>query len=124
MSAESAAPAEEVIPVLRVRDAAAAVRWYARLGFAQQWEHRFEPGFPVYTEVARGRVRLHLSEHEGDARPDTLVYLRVADLDAVAAEFGVVPEEQPWGRELALRDPDGNRLRVGPVRDETGHADG
>ncbi|MFG3322496.1 glyoxalase superfamily protein [Streptomyces sp. NPDC048171] len=124
MSAESAAPAEEVVPVLRVRDAAATVRWYARLGFVQQWEHRFEPGFPVYTEVARGRVRLHLSEHEGDARPGTLVYLRVADLDAVAAEFGVVPVEQPWGRELALRDPDGNRLRVGPVRDENGHADG
>ncbi|WP_329469139.1 glyoxalase superfamily protein [Streptomyces sp. NBC_01723] len=124
MSAESQAASEEVIPILRVRDAAAAVRWYARLGFVQQWEHRFEPGFPVFAEVARGRVRLHLSEHEGDARPDTLMYLRFADLDAVAAEFGVVPEEQPWGRELALSDPDGNRLRVGPVRDETGHADG
>ncbi|MER7800977.1 glyoxalase superfamily protein [Streptomyces parvulus] len=116
MSAESAAPAEEVIPVLRVADAAAAVRWYARLGFAQQWEHRFEPGFPLFTEIARGGVRLYLSEHEGDARPDTLVYLRVADLDAVAAEFGLVPEDQPWGRELALTDPDGNRLRVGPAR--------
>ena len=37
---------EEVIPVLRVADAAAAVRWYERLGFAQQREHRFEPGMP------------------------------------------------------------------------------
>ncbi|MEU9737071.1 glyoxalase superfamily protein [Streptomyces sp. NPDC048002] len=104
---------EEVIPILRVRDAAVAVAWYARLGFTQGWEHRFEPGLPVFTEVTRGRVRLFLSEHEGDARPDTLVYLRLADLDAVAAEFGVVPEEAPWGRELELRDPDGNRLRVG-----------
>ncbi len=111
MSAE-----EEVIPILRVRDAAEAVRWYARLGFLQQWEHRFEPGLPVFTEVARGRVRLFLSEHEGDARPDTLVYLRVADVDAVAAEFGVRAEEAPWGRELELRDPDGNRIRVGEVR--------
>ncbi|MEW2449396.1 glyoxalase superfamily protein [Streptomyces parvulus] len=116
MSAESAAPAEEISPVLRVRDAAAAVPWYARLGFAQQWEHRFEPGSPLFTEAARGRVRLYLSEHGGDARPDTLVYQRVVDLDAVAAEFGVVPEEQPWGREPALTDPDGNRLRVGPAR--------
>lgn len=108
---------EEVIPILRVRDAAVAVAWYARLGFRQQWEHRFEPGFPVFTEVARGRVRLYLSEHEGDARPDTLVYLRVVELDAVAAEFGVRPEEAPWGRELELRDPDGNRLRVGEAGD-------
>ncbi|MFD5235568.1 glyoxalase superfamily protein [Streptomyces tendae] len=115
MSAEDRPHAEEVVPILRVRDAGVAVRWYARLGFVQQWEHRFEPGFPVFTEVARGRVRLYLSEHEGDARPDTLVYLRVADLDAVAAEFGVHPEQAPWGPELALRDPDGNRLRVGPV---------
>ena len=22
------------------------------------------------------------------------------------------PENQPWGRELAVRDPDGNRLRI------------
>ncbi|MFF3849284.1 glyoxalase superfamily protein [Streptomyces sp. NPDC002328] len=117
MLSDSGGVREEIIPILRVRDAAVAVDWYARLGFRQQWEHRFEPGFPVFTEVARGRVRLYLSEHEGDARPDTLVYLRVADLDAVAEEFGVRPEEAPWGRELELRDPDGNRLRVGPAGD-------
>ncbi|OKI81395.1 glyoxalase superfamily protein [Streptomyces sp. CB02414] len=104
---------EEAIPVLRVADAAAAVRWYARLGFAAQWEHRFEPGLPAFVEVARGRVRLFLSEHAGDARPDTLVYLRVTDVDAVAAEFGVRVGEVPWAREVELRDPDGNRLRVG-----------
>ncbi|MCX5169681.1 glyoxalase superfamily protein [Streptomyces antibioticus] len=104
---------EEVIPVLRVADAAAAVTWYERLGFAQQWEHRFEPGFPAFVEVARGGVRLFLSEHTGDARPDTLVYLRVRDVDAVAAEFGVPVEHAPWAREVELRDPDGNRLRVG-----------
>jgi hypothetical protein len=113
MSAEAARSGEEVVPVLRVRDASAAAHWYARLGFVQQWEHRFEPGFPVFTEVARGRVRLYLSEHEGDARPGTLVYLRVADLAAVAAEFGAGAEEMPWGPELALTDPDGNRIRVG-----------
>lgn len=106
---------EEVVPILYVADAAAAVGWYARLGFRRQWEHRFGPGLPVFTEVARGRVRLFLSEHRGDARPGTLVYLRVHDVDAVAAEFGAVPEDAPWGREVELRDPDGNRLRVGTV---------
>ncbi|MGX2992791.1 glyoxalase superfamily protein [Streptomyces sp. JNUCC 64] len=106
-------PVEEAIPVLRVRDAARAVRWYARLGFVQQWEHRFEPGLPAFVEVARGSVRLFLSEHTGDARPGTLVYLRVADVDAVAGEFGVTAEEVPWAREIELADPDGNRLRVG-----------
>ncbi|MFY7068545.1 glyoxalase superfamily protein [Nocardiopsis changdeensis] len=108
---------EEVVPILRVADAEAAARWYTRLGFAFGWEHRFEPGFPAFVEVRRGRVRLFLSEHEGDARPDTLVYLRLNDIDAVAAEFGVPVEEAPWGRELELRDPDGNRLRIGVPTD-------
>ncbi|MER7128217.1 glyoxalase superfamily protein [Streptosporangium saharense] len=104
---------EEVIPILHVKDAAVAVAWYGRLGFVRQWEHRFEPGFPAFVEVARGGVRLFLSEHEGDARPNTLVYLRVRDVDAVADEFGVRVEDAPWAREIELLDPDGNRLRVG-----------
>jgi catechol 2,3-dioxygenase-like lactoylglutathione lyase family enzyme len=104
---------EEAIPILHVTDAAAAVAWYERLGFTKEWEHRFEPGFPAFVSVARGPVRLFLSEHKGDARPDTLVYLRVLDVDAIAAEFGVTVEEAPWAREIAIRDPDGNRLRIG-----------
>lgn len=108
---------EDVIPVLRVADAAVAVRWYERLGFAQQWEHRFEPGLPAFVEVARGPVSLFLSEHTGDARPDTLVYLRLADVDELAARFGVAVEDAPWAREIELRDPDGNRLRIGTPKD-------
>ncbi len=105
---------EEVIPILHVGDAAVAVAWYERLGFSPQWEHRFEPGLPAFVEVARGRMRLFLSEHRGDARPDTLVYLRVRDVDAIAEAFGVEVVDAPWGaREIELRDPDGNRLRVG-----------
>jgi hypothetical protein len=104
---------EEVIPVLRVSNAGAAVAWYGRLGFVQEWEYRFEPGFPAFVSIARGPVRLFLSEHTGDARPDTLIYLRLRDLEGVAKEFGVAVEQMPWGPEVWLRDPDGNRLRVG-----------
>ena len=46
--------AEEVIPILRVSNAAAAAAWYQRLGFAPEWEHRFEPGFPAFVSIARG----------------------------------------------------------------------
>ncbi|MFW5420296.1 VOC family protein [Nocardiopsis sp. CNT-189] len=108
---------EQAIPILRVADARAAAAWYARLGFTEEWVHRFEPGLPAFVSVARGPVRLFLSEHTGDARPDTLVYLRVRDVDRVAEEFGARAEEAPWGRELELRDPDGNRLRVGAAED-------
>jgi len=67
---------EEVIPILKVRDAGRAVAWYRRLGFEEEWVHRFGPEFPAFVSIARGRLRLFLSEHEGDARPDTLVYIR------------------------------------------------
>src|SRR4051812_22902445 len=104
---------EEVVPVLRVEDAQRAVAWYARLGFVKEREHQFEPGFPWFVSVARGDVRLYLSEHEGDARPDTLIHLYVRDIDAVSEEFGIaVDEDGLAGRECDLVDPDGNRLRV------------
>ena len=110
-------PAEAVIPVLRVAQAARAVEWYARLGFEKQWEHQFEPGFPWFVSVARGNVRLYLSEHKGDARPDTLLHLNVSDIDAVASEFGeTVDEAGLAGRQVNLVDPDGNRLRVATPR--------
>lgn len=104
---------EDVIPILWVADAAAAVAWYGRLGFVKRWSHRFEPGWPAFVEIARGGVRLFLSEHEGDARPDTLVYLRVRDVEAIAAEFGVRTHAAPWAVEIELHDPDNNRLRIG-----------
>lgn len=106
---------EEVIPVLRVADAAIAVRWYERLGFTKQWEHRFEPGMPAFVSIARGRARLYLSEHQGDASPGTLVHLAVSAIDAVVAEFGQPAGEPPYGCEMELRDPDGNRLRITPA---------
>ena len=103
--------------MLRVDDAARAVAWYARLGFEKQWEHQFEPGFPWFVSVTRGRVRLFLSEHRGDARPDGLVHLYVSDIDAVAAEFGeTVDEDGLAGRQCNLTDPDGNRLRIATPR--------
>jgi catechol 2,3-dioxygenase-like lactoylglutathione lyase family enzyme len=108
---------EEVVPVLHVEDAGRAVAWYARLGFVKEWEHQFEPGFPYFVSVARGHVRLYLSEHKGDARPDTLIHLYVRDIDAVSEEFGIpVDEEGLAGRECDLVDPDGNRLRIATRR--------
>jgi catechol 2,3-dioxygenase-like lactoylglutathione lyase family enzyme len=120
---------EEVIPILRVGDAAAAAAWYAKLGFVQEWEHRFAPELPAFVSVVRhragessmpqSRMRLFLSEHTGDARPDTLIYLRLANVNEIAAEFGVEVEDAPWAREIELRDPDGNRLRIGTPTPDT-----
>ncbi len=45
------------------------------------------------------------------------MYLSVEDVDAIANEFGVEVEDNPWGRDIEVRDPDGNRLRVGRPSD-------
>ena len=112
-----AAMEEEVIPVLRVEDAGRAVAWYEQLGFQKQWEHQFEPGFPLFVSIARGRVKIYLSEHTGDATPNTLIYLNVNDIDSIAAALGVpVDEEELAGRECDVEDPDGNRLRIATPR--------
>ena len=103
--------------MLRVDDAARAVAWYERLDFRKEWEHQFEPGFPWFVSVARGAVRLYLSEHKGDARPNTLIHLYVDDIDRVSKEFGIpVDEDGLAGREVHLEDADGNRLRVAARR--------
>ncbi len=105
---------EQLAPVLRTTDAARSASWYARLGFEVEGEHRFAPNLPLYLFLRRESMRIHLSEHGGDARPNTLLYLYVDDVDAVAAEFGAGVAEKPWGmREVHLEDPDGNRLRLG-----------
>ena len=102
----------DVVPIIRVSDAGVAARWYARLGFEVQFEHRFEPHLPAYVGIRRDGAQLHLSEHAGDARPGTLVYIWVDAIDPIAAEFGVTVDAAPWGREIYLTDPDHNRLRV------------
>jgi catechol 2,3-dioxygenase-like lactoylglutathione lyase family enzyme len=103
---------EVMIPIFWVTDAAETAKWYRRLGFRIAGDHRFGPSFPLYMFLDRDGVQLHLSEHTGDARPGTLVYFWVEDVDAIAVEFGAEIKDQPWGREIKLTDPDGNRLRV------------
>ena len=103
-----------LVPFLRAADARASAGWWARLGFEVEWEHRFAPELPLFLALRRGDDLLFLSEHRGDAGPHTLLYLYVDDADAIAAEFGASTADTPWGtREVELRDPDGNRVRVG-----------
>jgi len=105
--------AETLVPIFRVNDVREAVAWYSRLGFEVIGEHQFEPNFPIYMFLQRGGVYLHLSEHSGDAPVGSLAYFYVDDLDAVAAAFDAAITMQPWGREVEIVDPSGNRIRVG-----------
>lgn len=108
---------KKLVPNLRVADGYETAKWYARLGFEVEWDHRFALSLPMYLFLKRGGIHLHLSEHKGDARPNTLVYLYVHDVDSIADEFNVKVTDQPWAREVQLTDPDGNRWRIGERKD-------
>lgn len=70
---------EQIVPVLHVEDARETSKWYTRLGFTLESEHQFAENMPVYAFLKRGENPLHLSEHKGDAKPDTLTYMYVDD---------------------------------------------
>jgi len=73
-------------PILRIFDEARAREFYVDfLGFKVDWEHRFEPGLPLYAQVSREGCVLHLSEHHGDASPGAAMRIESTDLDACGA---------------------------------------
>lgn len=112
---------QTVIPQLRITQAARSLAFYVeQLGFAVDWQHQFEPGFPLFLQISRSGQTLFLTEHHGDAQPGGAVYFWVPDAKACHAEFVAqglpasvaTPEPTPWGTvEFLLVDPDGNRLR-------------
>jgi catechol 2,3-dioxygenase-like lactoylglutathione lyase family enzyme len=108
------------IPVLRSFSEAKAKEFYLDfLGFTLAWEHRFAPDLPLYMEVRRAALTLHISEHHGDATPGSAIIVPVDDIDALHAELAARRygnarpgiETQPWGREMTVWDPFGNRIR-------------
>lgn len=110
----------QVHPVLRIFDEAKAREFYLDwMGFAVDWEHRFAPGMPLYLQVSRAGLALHLSMHHGDGAPGSLVFVRMRGLRAFHAELTGRPyahlrpglEAQPWGLEMSLHDPFGAILR-------------
>jgi uncharacterized glyoxalase superfamily protein PhnB len=111
---------QTVTPQFRITDVNRSVAYYVDgLGFEIDWEHRFEPGTPVFMQLTRAGQTIFLTEHTGDCEVGGAAYFVVPDVDACYEEFvarGVVPTEAPmdapWGsREMLLTDPDGNRLR-------------
>lgn len=107
-------------PILRSFDEAKARAFYVDyLGFRVLFEHRFEPGLPLYLGIVRDGCELHLSEHHGDACPGASLRIATDDIDALHAELRAReaghnrPQvvEQPWGtRDMTVTDPFGNRL--------------
>ena len=113
-------PLGNPIPILRSFDEAKAKEFYVDyLGFVVDWEHRFEPGFPLYMRVSKDQCVLHLSEHHGDCSPGAALRIETTSLETFQKELLDKPyqnarpgiEEKPWGSwDMTITDPFGNRL--------------
>jgi catechol 2,3-dioxygenase-like lactoylglutathione lyase family enzyme len=111
----------QVIPIFRIFDVDKARAFYLDfLGMSVDWEHRFEDAAPLYMQVSRGALRLHLSEHHGDCCPGSTVYVHTTGLEdyhrkITAKGYGFMRpdiEPAPWGEKIMeVIDPFGNRIR-------------
>jgi predicted enzyme related to lactoylglutathione lyase len=110
----------QTAPILRIFDVLKAKEFYLEfLGFQLDWEHRFGDNFPLYMQVSRGGLVLHLSEHHGDACPGANTFVTMTGIDDLQRELEAKDytfmkpgiETLDWGRVMTLTDPFGNRLR-------------
>ncbi len=111
----------KTVPILRMFDETKAKEFYVTfLGFTVDWEHRFDPGAPLYMQLSKDGCVIQLSEHYGDCSPGSAVRIETTELDNYQQELAAkhykyarpgTPQDTPWGtRELAIHDPFGNRL--------------
>ena len=108
------------IPLLRIFSTDKAREFYVDfLGFSVEWEHRFGENFPLYMQIRRGDLVIHLTEHHGDATPGSTIFVPVEGIAELHRELtdkqyryakpGV--ENVGYGMQLQVADPFGNRLR-------------
>lgn len=109
-----------VIPVLRILDEAKAKEFYVEwLGFSIDWEHRFGENFPVYLQISKDEIVIHLTEHHGDCIPGARIRIYVNGLETYIDQLNKKDykyykpsvEEMEWGSlESTIVDPFGNRI--------------
>jgi len=112
---------KRVVPLLRIFSSEKAREFYVQfLGFNVDWEHRFEEGAPLYMQISKGKLHLHLTEHYGDCCPGSTIFVDMTGLDELHGEItskqypylrpGI--ETVPWNaRVMEVIDPFGDRIR-------------
>jgi hypothetical protein len=123
MTSSAAPRAGRVIPVLRIFSIDKAREFYLDYaGFHLDWENRHDPGGPLYMQVSRDGLVLHLSEHYGDGSPGTCFHVEYRGVRELHAELSA--KNYPYWRpgitktihgtpQLTLVDPFGNKLYLG-----------
>lgn len=108
------------VPILRMFDENKAREFYVGyLGFKVDFEHRFEPGTPLFMGLSLGDCVINLSEHHGDASPGATLRIRIEELEEYHRQLTAKQykyyrpglQDQEWGsREMVVQDGFGNKL--------------
>lgn len=124
--------ARRTVPVLRIFSVEKAREFYCGfLGFKVDWERRLKDGAPLYMQVSRGGLALHLSEHHGDGSPGAVIFVDVTGLEDFHREINsrgyqyLRPgmTDAPWNaRLMQVTDPFGNRIRFSESKGAAGTA--
>ena len=110
----------KTIPVLRIFDVSKAREFYVEwLGFTIDWEHQFADRMPLYMQISRQELTLHLSEHHGDCCPGSKVFVITEQVEDIYQYLMAKNypynrpglETAPWNaRCFEVTDPFGNRI--------------
>lgn len=125
--------AQQIIPILRIFDYQKSVEFYIDwLGFEIVWEHHFEENTPVYMEVKKDNIILHLSEHHGDGTPGSRVFIWAEEIADYHKEL--IDKKYKYNRpglektfydaiSFTVDDPFGNKIIFNEKFDEEKHND-
>jgi hypothetical protein len=84
------------------------------------WDHRYDDNAPLYRQVSRGDLVLHLSEHHGDGSPGARLRVMMRGVEEFHREISAKNyrymrpglEKTPWGTlETGAIDPFGTIIR-------------
>lgn len=111
---------QKTTPILRIFDVNKAKEFYVGfLGFTIDWEHRFTEDSPIYMQVSRGSLSLHLTEHHGDCCPGAKIFIQMIGIHEFHQEIisrgynymsPGIEETFYNARCMEVTDPFGNRL--------------
>jgi uncharacterized glyoxalase superfamily protein PhnB len=119
---------QTITPVLRILDENKAREFYIDwLGFTVDWEHRFGDNFPLYMQVSKDGIVIHLTEHYGDCMPGARIRIIINGLEEYNRQLkakdykyykpGIIKQE--WGTtEMPLIDPFSNHIVFVQQEDE------
>ncbi|MNI45858.1 Glyoxalase-like domain protein [compost metagenome] len=113
-------PLFSVTPIFRIFDENKAKEFYFEyLGFQLDWEHRYTSDLPLYMQISKQNLILHLTEHYGDCSPGSSIRISITGIEDFHKELqdkrytysrpGI--EITEWNtKEVRLIDPFGNKL--------------